>query len=251
MGAELHWSRSAFFFAVSLRGWIGIILTPLVGPYLDRPNGPRILALIGGVINTVSLLLIPWAVSDWQFTLLFGVLGGVAQAAQGGLTPATVPKWFVRQRGSAVAISTLGGSVTAVILPPLIAVVSDAAGWRAAWLALAAGAFLLGTLPTPLLHREPEDLGMLPDGGPRREPEQRSVPTPRADEPAFTRDEALHTSAFWMLLIVIAIGSLANNGIPATLAPIFVDRGYAFEIGAASLAWYGVGSIVTKIVWGW
>src|SRR5438093_1454731 len=156
-------------------------------------------------------------------------MGGVAQAAQGGLTPATVPKWFVRQRGSAVAISTLGGSWTAVILPPIIAVLSQAAGWRSVWLFLAAGALLFGTLLAPLLYREPEDLGMLPDGGLLPTIPSRPATTFRAYEPSFTRDEALRTRVFWALLIVIAIGSLANNGIPATLAPIFVDRGYSFE----------------------
>jgi cyanate permease len=183
--------------------------------------------------------------------MLFGVVGGLAQAAQGGITAAIVPKWFVRQRGSAIAISTLGGGLAAVLLPPLIAALAGAAGWRGAWLVIAILAFAFGTLSALLLHREPEDLGLLPDGGPAKSSPFSPYRRSRAEEPSFTREEALRTSAFWVLLVGIAIGSLANNGIPAMLAPIFVDRGFAFEIAAVTLVSYGIASTITKLAWGW
>ena len=44
---------------------------------------------------------------------------------------------------------------------------------------------------------------------------------------------------------------LANNGIPASLAPIFVDRGFSFEIAASALLWYGLASMAGKLIWGW
>src|SRR5215213_4036600 len=76
MRDELGWSRSEIFFAVSMRGWIGIVASPIVGRYLDQRNGVRIMTLIGGVMNATSLLLISQVNSQWQFLLLFGVMGG-------------------------------------------------------------------------------------------------------------------------------------------------------------------------------
>jgi hypothetical protein len=70
-------------------------------------------------------------------------------------------------------------------------------------------------------------------------------------ERSYTRSEALRTNAFWILLVGIAIGSVANNGIPATLAPILVDRGFAFDVAAGALFFYGLASTGTKLVWGW
>jgi len=255
MSDELHWSRSAFFFGVSLRGWLGIVATPLMGPYLDRPNGPRILSVAGGVINTVSLSLIAFVDSEWQFLVLFGIVGAVAQAAQGGISAAIVPKWFVAQRGTAVAISTLGGGIAAIALPPLLAALNGAAGWRASWLAIGVLAFVLGTLPAFLLRRQPEDLGLLPDG---RNPDE-SVHLSGAghgkvwtnEAPSFTLEEALRTNAFWVLMVGIAVGSVANNGIPASLAPIFVDRGFPFQLAAGALVAYGLASTTAKISLGW
>jgi sugar phosphate permease len=252
MSAEFGWSRTDFFFAVSLRSWLGIAITPFIGHYLDRPNGPRVLAAGGGILNTISIVLIPFADAPWQFAALFGGLGGIAQAATSGLSGAIVPKWFLRQRGSAVAISTAGGGMAAIVLAPFVAIVTATAGWRAAWLVMGVLAFVIGTLPTLLLRREPEDLGLLPDGRHSSADESRG---PTRSQPAsevhYTLEQALHTRVFWVLLLGIALGSLANNGLPAMMGPIFVDRGYAFELAAAGLTTYGIASFISKLAWGW
>jgi cyanate permease len=263
MTAELHWSLSAYFFAVSLRGWLGIGVTPLVGPYLDRPSGARLLTVTGGVLNTIGLALTPLIDREWQFIMLFGILGGVGQAFQGGIWVAIVPKWFVRRRGVAVAISTVGNSVAAVLLPPFVAILTGVGSWRLAWLALGILSLLLGTLPALLLRRQPEDLGLLPDGGakppsamarPEGEPflsgSVTEGPALRSVQ-SVTRAEAVRTNAFWILVVGIGIGSLVNNGIPASFAPIFVDRGFPFEVAAGALAWYGLASGAGKMAWGW
>jgi predicted MFS family arabinose efflux permease len=95
MREELGWSRSEIFFAVSMRGWIGIVASPVVGRYLDQRNGVRIMTLIGGLMNATSLLLISQVEAQWQFLLLFGVMGGISQNTQGGISIAIVPKWFI------------------------------------------------------------------------------------------------------------------------------------------------------------
>src|SRR5690606_17970114 len=84
MREALDWGSSAFFFGVSLRGWMGIVISPFVGPYLDRKDAVRVLTFIGAMINVVSLVLLSTVNEEWQFVLLFGVVGGVAQACQAG-----------------------------------------------------------------------------------------------------------------------------------------------------------------------
>ena len=55
-----------------------------------------------------------------------------------------------------------------LVLMPLIAhFAMRAEGWRAGWLAVGSSVLLVGLLPAWLvLVRRPEDLGLLPDGGP-------------------------------------------------------------------------------------
>ncbi len=248
MREDLGWGNSAFFFALSLRGWMGIVVAPVVGPYLDRMHGIRTFTVIGGLINVSSLLLISAVEAEWQFILLFGVMGGVAQACQAG-TNVIVPKWFIRKRGLAVTLASAGGGFAALILPPILIALDASIGWRGGWLVIALLAFLFSALPVIFLHRQPEDIGLLPDG------EKAAVDgrpaAPRREEESYTPREAVRTRTFWLLMVAVALGALAANGIPANLTNLFVDRGLEFDVAATALVAYGVASMVAKLVWGW
>ncbi len=248
MRDELGWSNAAFFFALSLRGWTGIFITPLIGPYIDRLHGLRILVLVGALINVGSLLLISRVNAEWQFILLFGVVGGVAQACQAGMT-VIIPKWFIRQRGLAVSLSTMGGGLSALVLPPLLIGLDGALGWRSSWLVIALLAFVFSALPVLLLRRQPEDIGLLPDGDDA--PVEGSGSVQRQEEVSFTRRDAVRTRTFWILVVGISIGSLAANGIPANITNMFVERGLEFDLAATALVAYGIGSMSAKVAWGW
>ena len=251
MRDDLGWGNSAFFFAVSLRGWMGIIISPFVGPYLDRKHAVRVLTFIGAMINVVSLVLISAVDKEWQFVLLFGVVGGVSQACQAGLT-VIVAKWFIRQRGFATTISTMGGGLAALVLPPLLIALDGALGWRPGWTIVGVMALLFSALPVILLRREPEDVGLLPDGDEAPPaPAPGTAPRVRDDDYSFTREEAVRTTTFWVLLAGVSIGALAANGIPANLANMFSDRGLEFDVAATALVTYGIGSIIAKFAWGW
>ena len=246
MRDELGWSRSEIFFAVSMRGWIGIVAAPVVGRYLDQRNGVRIMTLIGGLMNAASLLLISQVNAQWQFLLLFGVMGGIAQNTQGGISIAIVPKWFIAKRASAVLISTLGGGLAALTLPLFLAPLIDSVGWREGWLVIGLLALLFAALPSMLLRRQPEDIGLLPDGGATSTPAQRAA---AASEANYTRQEAMRTPAFWLLMFGVGIGSLACNGVPTQVTNMFTDRGFTLEVASAALVAYGVASVAARFFW--
>ncbi|HEU0073837.1 MAG TPA: MFS transporter [Dehalococcoidia bacterium] len=248
MKEDLGWGNSAFFFALSLRGWTGIVVAPFVGPYMDREHGIRLLALLGGLTNVASLLLISFVQSELQFVLLFGVVGGIAQSLQMGAT-VIIPKWFVRRRGMAVSLASAGGGLAAFVLPAILVAIDHALGWRSGWLVLALLAFVFSAFPAIFLRREPEDVGLLPDGDGRR-PEDPVMP-PQRTEASFTRTEAMHTRTFWILTVAVAFGALAANGMPANLTNLFVDRGMDLDTAATALVFYGVASIGAKFFWGW
>jgi MFS family permease len=250
MRDELGWGNSAFFFAVSLRGWIGILISPFAGPYLDRKDAVRVLTFIGAIINVVSLVLLSTVQEEWQFVLLFGVVGGVAQSLQAGLN-VIVSKWFIRQRGFATTISTMGGGLAALVLPPLLIALDGAVGWRPSWTIVAMLALGFSALPVIFLRREPEDIGLLPDGDKAAPAGQAGPNRVRDEEVSFTRAEAVRTSTFWLLLAGMSIGALSANAIPANITNMFTDRGLAFDVAASALVAYGIGSITAKFAWGW
>jgi sugar phosphate permease len=214
---------------------------------MDQRDGVRKLALAGGLINVASLLLISQVNAEWQFIVLFGVVGGVAQSLQMGAS-VIVPKWFVRRRGMAVSLASAGGGLAALVLTPVGVGLNDVLGWRTGWLIMGLLAFLFAAFPVTFLRTQPEDVGLQPDGEGRRGAPVPAGPPPQ--EAAFTRAEAMQTKTFWMLMVAVAFGAVAANGLPANMTNLFSERG--MELGTASLAlmFYGVASLCAKVFWG-
>ena len=55
MEDELGWSRTSFMLALTIRTALTGLLSPVVGPWRDTKNGPRVLMLAGSIIMGMSL----------------------------------------------------------------------------------------------------------------------------------------------------------------------------------------------------
>jgi MFS family permease len=251
MQDDLGWSRTAIYLAFSVRGLTGIVLSPLIGPAADRQGGARTMAIVSGLLASMALIFLTGVTEEWQFILLFGVIGGIGNWGQAFPTNnALVPKWFVRKRGIVIGWASMGSPIAAMGLAPLMALVIDAHGWRAAWTILGVASLLLTVLPALLLVRQPEDVGLLPDG---EQPGGHASSGRMApiEEPSATPGEALKDRLFWILVFGISIGGLSYNGLPASLVPMATDRGYSRDLAVLSFSIYGLFSMLGRFFWGY
>jgi len=254
MEQEMGWSRSAIFGALTLRTYLGAFVAPFIGPYFDRPNGARIATLVSGTLTTAALVMITQVRTEMEFVLWFGVLGGLATAGQAGsVFSAIIPKWFIQKRGTALGYATMGSGVAALAIPPIVAVLIDVLGWRGTWTAIAVLTFLTSAVPAIFIRRQPEDVGLLPDG--RREPlpaaAGQPAPHPFAEQRSYTLGQVLHSKLFWVLLFGVSIGTFNNGGVPASLVPMYTSLGLTREMGVLGFSIYGVFSILGRFGWGW
>jgi sugar phosphate permease len=165
MGDDLGLGRAWFGWAQTARQVTSAVSSPTVGQLIDR-FGVRVLLPVASAVSALSLVGLAMLTEGWQMVALFGLMGLAGLTGGASLiTSVPIAKWFVRQRGRAMAIATLGTPVGGVIFVPLTQVLIDTTGWRTAWLILAvAGAGLLIPLALIFLRRQPEDMGLLPDG---------------------------------------------------------------------------------------
>lgn len=251
MQQELGWSRSVIFLGLTIRGLVGAGLSPLVGPYYDQRHGAPVISLITGVLAGLAIVPIAWATEEWQYLLWYGLVGGVAQVGQSGaLTAAIVPRWFNRRRGTAMAIATVGSALAAFSAPLIVSPLIHAFGWRGAWVGVGALVVLASVVPSVLLRRQPEDMGLHPDGvvASVGRLEQRSAVEEGA---SVGLREALHDRRFWLLTLALAGGFLPISGLPASLPTILVDRGVAVEMAILGISLHGLASIGSRALWGW
>ena len=214
MTEALNWSRGAISIAPSVRTLVAGLMGPVVGPFIDRRNGARIVMTGGTVVAGLALILCSLVQAPWHFYLAFGVLGALGMSASSFIVgSALIAKWFIRKRGRALAFAGVGISAGGVLLVPLAHFFIDAFGWRAAWIVLGVTYWVL-VLPWAALfiRRQPEDLGLLPDGAsPVAETlsagDAQNPPAP--EERSWTRQEAMRTPAAWLIVVSFNLSGLA------------------------------------------
>ena len=167
MHESLGWSRTTVSLALTIMILTGMIMSPVFGPIVDRKHGAMILMVGGGVVLGVSLMLTSQVTQIWQFYFLIGVAYGMSATAIGPqiVTPTVIAKWFIRMRGRAIAIVSMGQNAGAVVFVPLTAFIIVGFGWRDAWFVLGIVAFILVVpLSALFVRRTPEDVQLVPDG---------------------------------------------------------------------------------------
>ena len=251
MEAELGWNRTTLLGGLTVRALVAGALSPFIGPLFDTRLGPRFLSMSTAILMGISLVGLRYVEEVWQYYLLFGGVGALANVAGGTvLVEAVVPKWFIRQRGRAVALASMGG-VLGPVFPAGIQAAISAFGWRDAWLVL--GVFTtVVLLPLSFLIRtRPEDMGLLPDGDTAETPmsTRRNInASPAVD---LTRGQALRTRTFWILVLTFSLTGLGVQGFISNWLPYFQDIGFSATTGALALTVFGLFVLPARFFWGY
>ena len=115
--AELGISRGVFSLLRSGEGIIGACLAPLIGVMVDRQGGARLMA-IGTSLVGVGYLFLGHIDSFAQFVFIRLALVTVGDALMGAsVVNIVIARWFVRHRGRALAISSMGIGFAKVCMP--------------------------------------------------------------------------------------------------------------------------------------
>jgi MFS family permease len=248
MEEELEWNRSVLFGALAVRQLLGGLLGPLVGPWMDRPNAPRVLMPLGGVLLGLSLMSVRWVHEPVWFFLGYGLLGALGFAlVNTTMWDSVVLKWFLRKRAKATLWTGFGASSAPMIFPLLVTGLILWLGWRDAWFwyGLVTIAVLL---PAGLLVRgRPEQVGQRLDGDPR--PHNDRPLTPRTDERSLTRHDAMRTSGFWFIASAFMLTGFVINAFQAHWIPYLRDVGFSAGVAAAAVGMYGVSNVASRVLW--
>lgn len=256
MTEDLGWSSTQYTLGGSAAFVFGGVAGFVIGPLVDK-HGARPLMLLGTVCYAAALFGMSRQQELWQFILLSMLAGGAGVSLVGPLVVnVTLSKWFVRRRGWAIALGSIGISLSGLITPVTMTQVVDSIGWRDAYVVLSI-AILVMLLPVALLmRRSPEDYGMLPDGEDPAEPdlERREASAAAAALDAansYTRSEAVRTSGLWALTLGFGLNLTAMSAILVHGIPFMTDAGFTRTEASIGFAVNGSANLVSKFVWGW
>lgn len=255
---ELGWSRSVMTGALLARDLVRAGASPAFGYAVDR-YGPRFLMVGSAVVLGISLMLLSQTREIWHFVLFYGVIGtfGIPGLSYSVISP-TIAKWFIRYRGRATGIATAGLNLGAVALTPLILFLIREFGWRTAWFCLGFVPWIVVVPPSLLwLRRQPEDMGLLPDGATpsdTQEADEKREPGSERPEPieevSWTVGQALRAPAFWLLVTFEVLSGMSIGALIIHRIPYATDLGFSDVQAGISFGIYGICAFVAKLAWG-
>ncbi|MQA01051.1 MAG: MFS transporter [Dehalococcoidia bacterium] len=253
MTEELGWSRTDISLGQTISTGMMGVLGLFIGGTLDRRGG-RGLMIGGAVLAGLGFILLGQVRELWQYYLVKGGVVTLGMVGMGAMVVnVAVSNWFVRRRGRAIAISAMGISVAALLLPTVASAMITAYGWRAAWAVIGVAVWVVMIPPTWLImRRRPEDFGLEPDGGRRLAAvgDAREERRSQVDAARWTRRQAIHTPALWMLILTFGLASMGLGAMLLHLFPYLTDTGFSRSEAAAGFSMIGLAGLLSKPFWG-
>jgi OFA family oxalate/formate antiporter-like MFS transporter len=247
---EFNWSRTAISGAASLGGLLAALLSPLIGPLLDR-HGSR-MALSLAVLGTgAATLLLSLTQSLAIFYLLFCIARlNWASPFELGIYSA-LNTWFVRRRPLATSIATVAQMAGLMAMPLVAQLAMREHGWRAGWIALGVTVLAVGFTPVWLfLVRRPEDLGLLPDNASAPTATVSAAAPAALVETTFSRRQAVRTAAFWLLLGYTVLVYPVQAGVSLHQAANLIEHGVSATLAASIISLFSLASGVASAACG-
>ena len=253
MGEQLDIGRASFGWASTFRSISSAATSPIIGRLLDQ-YGARWILAASTIITALCMACLAYIQEAWHLMVLFSVMGLVGMSGPGALITSVPPsKWFVRNRGKALAFTAVGISLGALIFVPLTQIFIDRYTWNTAWVILAiVGVMIVVPLSVIFGRRQPEDMGLLPDGDCFSGMEAEDF----NEEFSWTLSQAIKTKSMWFLTIAFSILTLGILPLALHRIPAFMDRGLdptlvslatAFDAVCAGAGSFGGGMLVRHL----
>jgi MFS family permease len=230
---EFGWSRTLLSGCQTLAFFMMGLLAMLAGRLNDR-FGPRRVLLVTGISYGLGWMLMSRIGAPWQLYLIFATLLGLGLGSHDVVTLSTIGRWFAARRGIMSGVVKTGTAFGQITVPPLAALLIAGLGWRAALVALGAGAGLLLIVAALAMRTPPEPA--------------RANPAAPPDGVDFAT--ARRSRAFWTLGAIQFLFMPALFTVPLHVAVHGMDMGMSAARAATLLSVIGGSSIAGRLAVG-
>ena len=236
---DTGWDRSTIALGITIGTWVAGLLTPVFGKIADT-HGPRLAMPLTSLIVGVCFYWIGGMSAIWHFYVAYIIARGLGNPVLIGVMPRTVAvNFFDRKRNLALGIVSMARPCFGAINVQLITLISTWSSWRTAYKLLGVYSILL-TIPLSLfIRKDPESIGLLPDGEKPKLSNQESFI--KSEEVAdigkhiWSAREAAKTFTLWAIVSAEFLIILTSGTIGFQLVPYLHESG--LPISMAALAW--------------
>ena len=250
LALEHGWSRSVISMAATINMLVYSVVAIFAGRMLDR-IAPRWIITCGAIIAATGYILTGFINTPLSFYLTYGLLVGLGAGGLGVVVcSSSVGKWFIKKRGIAIGIATMGIGFGTVLLTPLAGYIGKYFSWRIGLFVLGAITCIVGIVISQTLMRktQPEAYGLLPDGDKISFPHQQPTISffTKVSTAAIFRDSRFWTIAICHGLIIMVVMSVFVHQVAYAM-----DNNIENITAATSLAVVSLAGVFGQFFFGW
>ncbi len=247
---DFEWSRStvsSFYSFATLTS--GLILFN-IGRLVDKKGHKAIIPLVGIILSLACF----FSGIITNYVMLFLSFFMLRFFGQGSLTllPSTlVPKWFIKRRGIALSITSIGLVVSSAMLPLINNYLISMYSWRFTWWFWG---FIVLLVFVPLSRiltvNKPQDIDLESDDKyiqsketkrvnkthDENKSEEEDLSKDKYTQNSWTVKEAFRTRAFWFMLFAQGIPPMVLTGVTFHFVSIIGQKGFEDSFAAILLS---------------
>ncbi len=239
--SEFGWSASQFFLSYTVLMCLGLLTGPLIGSITEKV-GLRTIGIIGLLGHSVAYMLLSF--NTGSLLLWYASWALVAILGAGSLPiiwTGVLNGWFSKHRGKAIGITMAGTGLGAFLLPPIVDALISNYGWRTAYRGIGLGALLISVPIVFALFRERSATTHASSSAQSAE---------KATTWGLTRAQAMRTSRFWILGIVLFVTVVVVAGLLSNFERIMTEKGFERSAIASIAAVMGLTVVAGRLLVG-
>ncbi|MEO0019356.1 MAG: OFA family MFS transporter [candidate division WOR-3 bacterium] len=219
-------------------------LATVIGGRLQDRFGPRIVAIIGGFLLALGMILASFAQNIAMLVIAYGVISGIGIGFAYVCPISAGVKWFPDKRGLITGLAVAGFGAGALIVGPLARAMIDSTGVFATFRYLGIAYLILIFIGALILRNPPS--GYKPLGW--NPPQPAAGTTVRTD---FSAGQMLKTAQFWLIWLTYFAGCAAGLMIIGQTSPIAQELArFSKETAALGVSILAIFNALGRIFWG-
>src|SRR5713101_7327584 len=242
---QFGWSISEVTLTFTISIFVLGIAAFLGGLWLNR-KGPRVVAITGGILYGLGVLLASFSANKlWWLYLSYGLIGGIGLGLSYIVPVAVLVKWFPDRRGLITGIAVGGFGAGALVTAPVATRLIQSVGVLSTFAYLGIAYFVVTIISGAFMQNPPD--GWKPEGW-----------SPTATETSqraghdFTLSEALKTWQWYALWLLLFLNTCAGISVISQEAPIFQElTGVSAVVAGGMVGVASLGNAVGRVLWAW
>lgn len=244
-------TRGQMNISAAIGGWAGVI-SAFFYAWLVMKKGPKRITIISLFLIGIMVIAMGQISTIIGFTICIIAMNFLSNGIGWTTTNTLVSNWFIKKRGIAFGIATMGLPLATAIFVPIANVLVQRYGISNAFMYMGVAVIVMAPVTFFWVRDTPEEVGLTPDNA---DMSAEAVARLRAEmaetKSAWTIGRLLKNREAWLISLGYGLLFLVTVGIVSQLVPRLMDKGYTMDKAVGFLAMAAFIGIPGSYIWGW